>query len=402
MIRDLFTFFIGTYKISVKTEDRLRAINLMHQNGLSCRRVKVLPNGDYTFSVTAFAFDKLSVLFQNNCIDYTHSEIKGFPRAVIFMAKRPGIVVGCLLFFALMWFSSRTIWSMDITGNLTVPDSEILTLLDELGCGYGDYIPGIDFDMLHARFISKSENISWISVNLKGNHANIEVLEVKPGDTFSAEEGVYANLVAREDAEIFLVKTVSGASSVTPGTIVKKGELLVSGVVSVREDRVRYEYASGEVLAYVPRTIEVKIPFETSEKVYTGNIKEKKTIKILKKQINLFTKGGIEYTIYDKIIDNRQIILFGRFPLPVWSETSIYKEYEYEKIQNEYEKTVSLAMSELRDRLDETLEDAELVSNKVTTEITEDSFVIRYDMVCLTDIAEVCEFTVEDLGDTNS
>ena len=52
-------------------------------------------------------------------------------------------------------------------------------------------------------------------------------------------------------------------------------------------------------------------------------------------------------------------------------------------------------MAELRDRLDEMLEDAELISNKVTYTVTDDAFVIKYDMLCLTDISAVSEFTVE-------
>ena len=398
MIKDLFTYFIGTYLVCVSPSDRTKAVAVMYEHGLYYSHSKLADNGTYSFVATSITFQNLQKLFKAHNIEYTHSSINGFPKAVNFIFKRPGIIVGFFIFLTFMIISSRTVWSIQISGNSTVPDGDILALLEELGCGYGDYIPGIDFDVLHARFIARSENISWIAVNMKGNHANVEVLETKNTDTNSKEKGAYANIIAKEDAQVVIIKTAAGVPAVSEGDTVKKGELLVSGIIGVREGKVRYEYAEAEVLAYVPRIIEIKIPLTSNEKSYTGNIFEEKTLKILKKSINLSAKGGIKYAVYDKIIDNRQIMLFGRFPLPIWLETTVYKEYTYTSKLSSQEDAISSAMAELRHELDTVLETSELITNSISTEISDDFFAIKYEMICLTNIAEVCEFSVHEFA----
>ena len=222
MIRDIFTYFTGTHKVSVTADHKEKAVQLMYKHELFCNHAKLSKNGDYTFTVTHFTFIRLTEAFTKNEIEYSCSEIRGLPKTLKFIIRRPGILIGCFFFLAFMLVTSRTICSIQITGNSTVPDEEIVAILVELGCGYGDYIPNIDFDMLHARFIANSENISWIAVNMKGNHANVEVLEVKKGDETQKENGVYANIVAREEAQIAIIKTASGVPIVAEGDTVKK------------------------------------------------------------------------------------------------------------------------------------------------------------------------------------
>jgi len=396
MFSRLISYLVGSYSFSVPDSSRLECSNILRENAVPVRNAKVLADGSYNFTVSAIRKRALIDMFDEHAIIYSLSPLKGFPRWLLFLFKRPGLIVGAVLVLIITYYSSRVIWGFDVVGNPTVPDDEILLMLDGLGCGYGSYIPHLDLDHIHAQFTAMNPDISWIAVNLKGNFATVEVAETQKGESVLREDNVYANIVAKEDAQLYLIKTASGVSMAKPGDIVKKGEILISGVIDVRENRVRYEYADGEVLAYVPRVIEVKIPLRSHEKSYTGREKIKKSIKIFKKSINLFSKGGIEYTVYDKIIDDRQVCLFGIFPLPLWTNTTTYREYEYVDRELSNDKAAALAMAQLRDRLDEVLEDAELVSNKVTYRFTDDAFVIKYDMLCLTDISTVSEFTVEE------
>ena len=395
MLKAILSYLAGSYIFTVPEESRLELVNCLRDEGISVRRVHLTPDGEYSFTVPAVGCRRLKGTLDELGINYALSNLKGFPRHLLFLVRRPGLIIGGVLILLMSMLSSRVIWGFDVVGNTTVPDDEILLMLDELGCGVGDYIPSLDLDLIHAKFLAKNHDISWIAVNLKGNFATVEVIETRKAESPVFEEGVYANIVAKEDAQIYLVKTEAGVSVAEPGRVVKKGEILISGVIDVREDRVRYEYANGEVLAYVPRVIDIKVPISSAEKVYTGREKSEKSIKFFKKSINLFSKGGIEYTVYDKIIEDRQICLFGKYPLPLWTSAVTYREYEYVTREHTIGETVASAMAELRDRLDETLEDAELISNKVTYTVTDDAFVIKYDMLCLTDISAVSEFTVE-------
>jgi len=394
MFGAFFSYLFGTYSCSVQSEDRLRVVNLLKDISITPIKPHSDEDSSYRFSFFAPFYTRVRSILDDKGIIYSLSPLKGFPNILLFLRRRPGILFGLIILFIVTYCSSRTVWGFDVIGNSTVPDDEILLMLDDLGCGYGDYIPSMDLDLIHAKFLALNEDISWIAVNFNGNFANVEVIETRKGVPSTHPDGIYANLIASEDGQIYLVKTKSGRSVAEAGSIVKKGEILVSGVIDVREDRVRYEYAEGEVLAYVPRTIEVEIPFESARKAYTGREIEDKSIKIFKKIINLFTKGGIEYSVYDKIIDERQIRLFGVFPLPVWTRTVTAREYDYVTDKLSLKESAALAAAELRYRLDDILEDAELISNKVSYEITEEAVIMRFDMICLADISDVCEFTV--------
>ena len=397
MIRDIFYYFRGSYKVTVEESFKRDAVNIMYVHQIHYYKPRLIEDGSFAFRIFSNDYDAIKTLFEDSGIHYEISDIMGIPRTIRFLKRRPGIACGILIFFSIIWLSSRVIWNFSVTGNDSVPESDILSLLDDLGCGYGDFIPTIDFDSLHAKFLSESDNIAWISVNMKGTHANVEVREVINGNRDVRDEGTYANIIASEDAQIMSLRITEGTAQVVPGDVVKKGDILISGVIPVKEDKIRYEYAEGVVEAYVKRVIEVEIPVDGRKKAYTGNSKSEKSIKIFKNSLNLFRKSGIEYSTYDKIEKNNQVMLFGMIPLPVWMNETIYKEYGYIGGALSEEEAVATGMTELRDRMDEIMESSELISNKMTSEMTDSTYRIRCDMICAADIAQIKEFKVSDL-----
>ncbi len=397
MIRGVFDLFVGTYDVATDAEKCEAAADILLREGVTVISARTDGNGRYIFRVTCLAWRRLAPLFEHEGVKCEVSPPRGLPRGIKFLIGRPGIAVGIVLSLAVMWLSGRVVWSFEISGNGDVPEDRILYVLEDLGFTYGTYIPSVDFDCLHADFLAREHDIAWIAVNMKGNHARIELREARHGKHEEHSEGVYANLIASEDAEIAMTKVIAGKQEVQPGCIVRAGDLLVSGVIplGVEGDGARYEYAEGEILAYVTRTAEVKIPFESEKKVYTGRCERHNKLKIFKKSMNLFINGGIEYASYDKIIENEQLWLFGIMPLPVWSVGECFREYEYVRTTSDYREVFSSAMRELREVTDELLGDSEMVSKKLTYELADDAYTVTCEMTCITDIAEISEFTVD-------
>lgn len=374
------------------------AADVLYQREVKYRNSKIEKDGSFSFSAPPSELEGLRCEFEERSVCATYSDITGLPRIIRFLCRRPGILAGIIVFIITMWISGRVVWGFTVNGNDNVSENEILEALSEQGCDYGSYIPGIDFDSLQAFFLAGSKDIAWLSVNMKGNRAFVEVIESKHIEESGAGEK-YANLVASEDGRVSLVLPSSGSPEISQGDIVKKGDILISGVVHTRdavlEDKVRYEYASGSVLAYVNKSVSVKIPFESEKKVFTGEKYEENRVKIFKKNINLFSKGRIEYTTYDKIEEAEQVSLFGWIKLPVWNCRTTYREYENVPVNIDSGEAAALAAAELRERMDEELEGCELTSKKITTEYEDDGIVIRCDMTCLADIAETKEFYAE-------
>ncbi len=399
MLKNIFACFSGYCYFTVNPEHRKAAANAVYKYGIKCFETRVLKNGKLRFKIPLYNVRKAALVLDSEKIEYVRTDVKGIPFYLRLFVTRPGLGVGILIFFIVIWLSGKTVWIIDIEGNEKYSDEFIISQLDELGFSYGTYIPSIDFDQMHSEYLSRFPQISWISVNMNGTYANVQVREKRLGESVKREDGVYANIVATEDAIVSHEETSSGLPLVSQGDVVRKGQLLVSGVIPLRNGGHRYSYAESKVYAYVPRSFEVVIPFKTTEKVYTGESFTKKTVKFFKKSINLSINSGFEYTTYDKIVKSRRIAIFDTVPLPVWLEETEYREYYYEDKTLSKDEAVSAALAELREKLDEILMDAELTASNFTYEISDVGFIIKCDLTCVTDIAKATEFTA-DVWDT--
>ena len=400
MLRDVFAFFSGYRYFKIKPEQRSIAADTVYRYGIRICDSRLENDGTYRLKVPLYTAGKASRIFEAEGIEYERSDVNGIPFYLRLFFKRPGLGVGLLIFFTVMWVSGKTVWMIGVEGNEKYSDEFIVGQLEQLGFGYGTYIPSVDFDQMHSEYLAKFSEISWISVNMNGTYANVQVREKRLGDSKEHDDGLYANIVATEDGVIDHEETSAGVALIKQGDVVRKGELLVSGVVPLRNGGHRYTYAESKVYARVPRTIEVEIPLKTTEKVYTGESFTKKTVKIFKKSINLSINSGFEYTTYDKIVRSRRISVFGDVPLPVAVEETEYKEYCYAEKTLTKDEAVSAALAELRDRLDVILADSEITSSRFAYEIDENKFIIKCDLTCITDIANTVEFTA-DISDTD-
>ncbi len=331
----------------------------------------------------------------------TVSDVRGVPVLLRYLMKRPGLTLGILLLLVWCYVSQRIVWDIRIEGNTTTPDREIVELLTDLGCGYGAWFPSIDFDDLHARALTMTDKIGWLSVYMNGTVAEVQVRELVKPDRVTHGEGVYANVVAAEDGVIESVRAAEGQAAVKAGDIVRRGDVVISGVMerkdmNLPEGGVRFEYAAGEVLARTVRHFSVEISLIREEKVYTGAEKREKRIKIFGKPVKLFENTGITYTKYDKIDKMERLSLFGICDLPLWVEETIYREYTYETVEITPEEAAAEGLRELRYLTDEAVEGGELAEKTVTTSMADGVYRIDCLLYVVRDIAETEEFTVPD------
>ena len=81
----------------------------------------------------------------------------------------------------------------------------------------------------------------------------------------------------------------------------RKGDLLVSGIIDSKALGYRLVRARGEVFAAVTLTYDVEIPYEMERKVYTGEFLTEKDVKFFAKTIKLFGKDSISPSSCDTI-----------------------------------------------------------------------------------------------------
>lgn len=386
----------GERRFTIAEEDCAKLLSLIGKKKLWVYGDK-RDSGNYSFYAGAKDAKAIIYMCRNNCIPVEASPLLGIPGFILKYKKRYGIFIGAVVFVLAVFFSKYFIWDFEVRGNESISDDAILAGLEELGCTYGSFIPGIDFEMLANEFLLESDDISWISVNMRSSLAVVEVLERKKGEpAVQNNENKYANITATEDAEIFLPEISAGKSVVAPGDVVKKGELLATGVINVGEDGVRYEYANGSVLGKVYREINIDVPLSGEKKVYTGRKCENKFVKIFGKTKNLFGNGGIDYIKYDKIEERKQLSFFDTVTVPVWLGVTSYAEYEYQPCEFTEDEAAAMAKTELSECINGLLSEGEIVSMETAEETDENGCRINCRLYLIKDIAGLSEFTVSD------
>lgn len=385
--------FFKCVKITIPKDFKSTAMNLILKHSLSYKKCEILDDLSIEIIISKFQKEIFEKIFFENSIVARFDEIQGVFRVFDKYKYRYGIFIGVIILLFSIYASSLFVWKIEIHGNKNISNEEILETLSKTGFSLGTFIPNIDYDELHNKFLINSNNISWISINISGNVARINVREELSGN--SSKIDTYSNVVAKYDAQISEIRIFNGKKVASVGDVVTKGDLLVSGVLNSQSQGTRFVNANAIVFGYVNKSIHIEIPFQKVEKEYLADTYKEKSIKIFSKSIKFSVKGRNYGEFCDKIETTQKIKLFGFVELPIEIATTIYNPYEYKQIELTLKEIVDVAFGKLRDELDIAVKDADLISKSINTTYDDKFFYIDCDLYCLENIAHVLEFEVK-------
>lgn len=322
----------------------------------------------------------------------------GLPIWIYKHRKRYGLAVGMVIAVFMIVFSQKFIWRIDVTGNETIPTSEILKVLDGQGLYAGSYIKKLNTDRIQNKILYESDKISWISINISGNIASVEIRERERSDT-SENEKSPANLVASKSGKIEYLQIMHGNANVKSGDIVSEGQLLVGGIFDSHIDGYRLTRAEGKVFARTTAEFYVQIPYEYEEKVYTRKEYCDEYLNFFDFSIKILKKGGNSYAFYDKIHRVESYSFFDGGVLPISKSKDIYLEYTTRISKRSIEAAEELAYFELSQKMSEFSDDAILIRKVIMPEIGEDFFALRCVVECIEDIAQIAEIQVDNFAE---
>ena len=383
-------------RILISKQDSLRALNLIIKSSISYKNCKRLDSGEIEIIISASSVKKVKSLFSKYNVSaefYNNSVPVKWLKA---HKHRAGLLVGLIITLIVSLAFTNFVCEINIHGNSRLTDGEVLEALEASGFSLGTYIPNIDYKKLHNKVLLNCKDISWISVNITGNVANVEIKE----SIFENTEVInkYTNVVAAADGQIASINVIEGKAQVKIGDVVKKGDLLISGVIDSNSQGVRYTSARGEVKAYVNKQITIEIPLKQAKKVYANKPIKDIGIKIFNKNIFFSRKYRNLNGLYDTIEKSEQIMIFGKISLPINTLTKTYYVYELKEIIITPAQAVDIAFAELRGELDKELKNAEMISKNVSVKYDENCYYLTCDLYCLEDIAINKEFTLENNG----
>ncbi len=351
-------------------------------------------NGDRVSLVcTLHTASRLKVRAEQIGINVEISKSRGLPSLVWKYHNRAGLWIGLVAAAAMVWLSGRFIWDIRVTGNETLTSREVEEVLSSCGFSRGSAIDEFNADLTEARAQLACDRLAWISVNVKGTVAYVEVREKLPIDETPTPSSP-ANIVAAQSGKVIEIIAYNGLAMVKAGDEVKSGDLLISGVYGEHTPGIRVTRASGYVKARTVRTFSVEIPYERLEKVYTGNKNQEKYLNFFQKSLKVFVNSRNLGVTCDKIYREEEFSFFGaRLPVSITTVT----ELEYQEVSSIYteQQVCALAEERLAVLLSTELEGAEIISKSITGLAGEDSYVLSCEVICIEDISLTQEFEVQ-------
>lgn len=317
---------------------------------------------------------------------YVKIATRGLPFILKRYRRRLGIPAGAALFAFLLWLSTQFIWQISVVGSREVNERQILDRLAGLGCEVGTYIPALDFHELTNEYLLRYDDASWISVNMEGTEAKVELrCQIPAPELF--DEKAASNIVASRDAQIDWLEVYSGHPEVRTGDVVTAGSLLISGVTERKDGGSGIERAAGHVYARTLRTFRVEIPRAAVRREYTSRSEERKTVKIFNKNIKLYINDVILFGKYDRIISEEAVEPFGCISLPITLATERFLEYEEVGYQRTDEEMREEALAQMNAEVSSETAAAEILSRDTKEYFEGENYIVECSLVCLEDIA---------------
>ena len=246
---NILRYIKGYVKFTVSGGFRERFINLCNAEGV--RIWNVVPEiGQIHAYVSINNFRRLRKIVRSSGVILKITEKKGFPLFLKKYRHRAVLMVGIFFIIAFYILMNRFIWFIEVNGTQTVSHEEIINVLSDYGVKIGAYAPDIDSISAGRYAINYFDGrLLWMSVNIKGSKAVIEVRDYVDNHE-DTTYGKPCNIIADFDGTILSIETINGDKVVSPGSAVKSGDLLLSGVIQNRDMSASYLEARGKITAH--------------------------------------------------------------------------------------------------------------------------------------------------------
>ncbi len=382
----LTRFLFGAYTLTVPAERARDVFNVLITNNIPFGKTKE-KNGGVSVCLSPKGYRRYRKICGE---EFLFGETAAQTGAFAILRRyrlRFGMFAGLVIFALSVSLSSFFVWDINVSGNVNITEAEIMERLDAYGFRLGTFIPSADTNEICERILLEAGNISFMKINMRGTVASVEIRERRE-DAAAEEDASPSNLVAKYDGQIERLEVSGGVSAVEYLQTVKKGELLVSGIIDSNALGYRLVRARGKVFARVTLAFESTVPFETTQKTYTGKEISKKSIKFFSKSLNLLKNTIIPYEKYDTIVDEEKLYLFGIIELPIYRVTVTYREYEEAPQRLTRDEAYTRAQKALSEQTESALAEAEILSRQTSLYESETELRLYTEVYCVIDIAE--------------
>ncbi len=381
----IFRFLMGSVRIYADKQNSNALAAFLTEHKIECKITPNTEKGGIYAELSPFLLKNIAPALDKSGIMVYIINIYGFAHILSRYRARLGLAVGAILFMAILWVSTLFVWRVELDGSELLSKEQLRAELATMGVYPGCKISEIDKSTVANRFLSLHPELSWVGLNFEGTTVSLTIKETleRPSDT----EPDAPLLVAKYDGVVSFVGVHEGCAVVSSGTVVKKGDVLISGFVSGSGLQItdmpllRTGNARGVVKAEVAGKIEIRSKFTESIETQTLGDVCGRSISVFGHKLDIGRTEGVSD-------GEKNVTVFGFIELPITVKS--YREVCTQTEVSEYsrEEAEERAKRQAYEKLNAELPNGEVL--KIRWEISEDDIGVTVVMnyVCETDICE--------------
>lgn len=251
-----------------------RFLNAVTAERITLWNISFTPEGRLTFGVSIPDFFRMRPLLRNIGGRTRILSRHGIPFKMSRLARRKTFAFGMIFFVITLFALSTFVWDVKIEGSSSIPEERIRHAAKTEGIFPFQWSFRLqDAASLSQRLAMQLPDAAWIGVDKQGTSIVITVIDSTKPDKKLLESP--RDLVAKTDAVITRVIAEDGRPKVERHDRVKKGDVLISGILGDGVEHNKLVVSKGKVMGLVWHEYQISSPLKTKTKGFTGESKER-------------------------------------------------------------------------------------------------------------------------------
>ncbi|MFB0845512.1 sporulation protein YqfD [Paenibacillus oleatilyticus] len=304
----------GFVRIEVKGGQLEKLLNRMTERQMAVWDIRYTAENKAELSITIRDFFRLRPLLKETGSRTRIRHKQGLPFWIDKLEKRKFFALGVLAFVIGIYVLSSLVWHVRVEGNEKLSKEQILQAAKQEGV----YKLQWKFRLKDPAELSRAlqqdlPGTAWVGVEISGTHVIIKVVESTVPDKPPLLSP--RHLVASKSALVTEIFAEKGRPLVKPNTYVRKGDILISGIIGVETNQ-QNVVAAGKVKGIVWYKPTVEVPLTLQYKTYTGETKNRSYLVLGSRGLQLSGYGKISFEQYETIPERKTLSWRG-YTLPI-------------------------------------------------------------------------------------
>jgi len=333
--------------INIKGHNIERFIKRLKNNNIEILNIKYITKEEINIKIYKYDYDKvnkLKTIYEIQVINYY-----GFIKTKNILFSNKFIITFILVAFCALYMITSLVFEIDVVTNDSKMEKELLDELNELGIKKYKFKKNyVELQEIKNKLLSNhKDELEWIEIENVGTKYIIRY-EPRIKNDIKVNKPL-RNIIAKKDCVIRDMTISSGQIVKDVDSYVKKGDVIVSGYITLNGSIKDTVSSSGTIYGETWYKVTITYPYKYKEVYETGNSKEVFVIKFLEKNIELFnfnkynTKNIIEKTIL------KNSILPIKFVKQIQKENKVIDENNTE--EELIDKAVNQAIKKMKEKL---------------------------------------------------